>query len=320
MIDGCGRKIDYLRLSLTDYCNLACRYCSPRGGLEHASLMDLGFAVAVVRWLSGRHGIECIRLTGGEPLLYPELIPLIEQLSEMDGVREISLTTNGQTLADSAESLRSAGLSRVNISLDTLKSKLYSGETNGGVLEKTIAGIEAATRVGFGKVKLNVVAQRDVNDGELVDIAYWGLSRGCEVRFLEVMAIGPAKHIAEKHLVPAAEILEKLRESFELKPIERTLGRPAEEFEARRGDVQGVIGLIAPTTRPFCGDCRRLRVTSGKGLVPCLHDSTCFDLGRFWDGQRLDENGADEVLQEAVRQKPEQGPRCQTVPMISLGG
>ncbi|GAF92460.1 unnamed protein product, partial [marine sediment metagenome] len=192
----------------------------------------------------------------------------------------------------------------------------------GGKLEHTLAGIEAAVRCGLTPVKINVVAQRNLNDDELPDIAEWGLSRGCVVRFLEVMPIGPLADVVDQHLVPAAEILERLGERFELRsiPISENLGQPATDYAAGGRGLRGVIGIIASTTRPFCARCRRLRVTSCGSLVACMHDGTRFDLKRWWDGHGLDTDGADATLRAAVLGKAELGPRNQDITMLSLGG
>lgn len=245
MIDGCGREIDHLRLSLTDHCNLACRYCVPEGGRTHSGQMiDPAFAYAVAEWLVLRHGIRHIRLTGGEPLLYPHLADLVAKLVRLAPLREVTLTTNAQALGRHAVALRDAGLGRINVSLDTLNPDRFARLTRGGRIEHTLAGIEAAVDASLTPVKINVVAQRGLNDDELADIAEWGLARGCVVRFLEVMPIGPLAHVAEAHLVPATTILDRLGERFTLRAIPQTLGQPATEYAASGGRVRGVVGVI----------------------------------------------------------------------------
>lgn len=320
MIDGCGREIDHLRLSLTDHCNLACRYCVPKGVPPGAQMIDAAFAFEVVRWLSQRHGVRHLRLTGGEPLLHPGLDGLIRRLSALDTLHEITLTTNAQALARRVHALAAAGLCRVNVSLDTLRPDRFADVTRGGNVHHTLAGIEAAVSAGLTPVKINVVAQRSLNDDELADIAQWGLSRGCVVRFLEVMPIGPLAHVTDQHLVPASEILDRLGERFELQPIPQTLGQPATDYAATGAGLRGVIGIIAPTTRPFCSRCRRIRVTSHGSFVACVHDHRRYDLRQWWDGRHLDAQGAERTLRTAVLEKPEVGPRDQSLTMLSLGG
>ena len=327
MIDGCGREIDHLRLSLTDYCNLACRYCVPTGLVRDSNpspagtqMIEAPFAFEVVRWLSQQHGIRHVRLTGGEPLLYPDLMPLIEQLARLDTLHEITLTTNAQALRPTARALRNAGLSRVNISLDTISSDRFAHITRGGNLAHTLAVIEAAVDAGLTTTKINVVVQRGINDDELPDIAQWGLLRGCVVRFLEVMPIGPMGHVVDRHLVPASVILERLADRFDLRPIPSSIGQPATDYSATGEKTRGVIGVIAPTSRPFCWQCRRIRITSQGRIIACVHDRKHFDLNRWWDGCRLNTSGADATLREAVQGKPEVGPRNQSITMLSLGG
>lgn len=320
MIDGCGREIDHLRLSLTDHCNLACRYCIPEGAQPDGQMMDVEFAFDLVRWLSQSHGVRFVRLTGGEPLLYPRLIELIERISALGTLDQITLTTNAQALAQQACDLESAGLSRINISLDTLRPDRFRTVTRGGHLAHTLAGVEAAVNAGLTPVKINVVAQRGFNEDELADMAEWGLSRGCVVRFLEVMPIGPLAHVTDQHLVPASEILEQLGQRFALKPIPQSIGQPAVDYMAEGATARGIIGIIAPTTRPFCSRCRRLRITSHGALVACLHDAQRYDITPCWNGKTLDLKRADAVLQQAVQTKPEVGPQQQPLTMLSLGG
>lgn len=320
MIDGCGRTIDHLRLSLTERCNLACRYCAPEETPRPGGMIDAEFAHQVVRWLSEEHGVTHVRLTGGEPLLYPGLLPLVRKLAALGGLRELTLTTNAQALAKMARPLRDAGISRLNISLDTLDPDRFRELTRGGELRHTLAGVEAGVKAGLTPVKINVVAQRGLNDDELPDIAEWGLNLGCTVRFLEVMPIGPLSHVVDQHLVPADEIVGRLGARFEMREIDRSNGQPSVDYEVVGAGVSGRIGIIAPTTRPFCSCCRRLRVTSRGLIVACLHDNTHFNLAEFWDGTALDTERADALLRIAVDAKPEQGSPAQTLTMLTMGG
>lgn len=320
MIDGCGREIDHLRLSLTDHCNLACRYCVPHGIPPSGQMMDADFAFSLVEWLSVRHGIRHVRLTGGEPLLYPKLISVTERISALGTLHQITLTTNAQALAHHAAALRDAGLSRVNVSLDSLKSERFTNIARGGRIADTLAGIEAAVAADLTPVKMNLVVQRGFNDDELPEIAAWGLARGCIVRFLEVMPIGPLAHTLEEHLVPASIILERLEEHFSLRPIPHAPGQPATDYAASGLGLRGVIGLIASTTRPFCSRCRRLRITARGEIVACVHDPQRFDLSGCWDGRRFDTDRGDEILHTAIMNKPAEGPRNQSLTMLSLGG
>jgi cyclic pyranopterin phosphate synthase len=320
MLDGCGREIDHLRLSLTNLCDLACRYCTRTSVRHDGRMINRRFALAVVRWLSGRHGIRHIRLTGGEPLLYPELDLLVRRLGELTFLDEITLTTNGQLLAREAQVLRDAGVSRVNVSLDTLSAVRFSELTRGGDLGRTLSGIEAAVEVGLTPVRVNVIVQRGLNEDEVADLAEWGLARGCAVRFLEVMPIGVVARSAARLLVPTAEVLERLGERFDLQPLLHRPGQPARDYAAAGAGLRGVVGVISHMTEPFCSSCRRLRITCTGTIVPCLCDTARFDLVECWDGQRLDVVRADRLLQEAVSGKPAEGNSVQPLSMASLGG
>lgn len=322
LIDGCGRRIDHLRLSLIDRCNLACQYCSA-GEQRVSHRLDADFAVAIVGWLARRHQVGHLRLTGGEPLLYPRLPELIESLSALHLLDEITLTTNGQALAPFADRLLQAGLGRVNVSLDTLRPDRFARLTRGGSLAHTLRGIEAAIAAGLRPVRLNAVVQRGCNDDELCDLTEWGLARGCTMRFLEVMPIGPMADALPGQLVSAAEMLDRLSRRFTLEPISTPPGQPATDYAAasRAGSCPpGVIGVIASTTRPFCAGCRRIRITARGEILSCLFDTGGSSLAAAWDGQTLDESVADRILQAAVMAKPESGHRSQPMQMISIGG
>jgi len=321
MIDGCGREIDHLRLSVTDHCNLACRYCVPsKRRVDAERMIDAEFAFQAVEWLVRDHGIRHVRLTGGEPLLHPNIVSLAQRLAGLPQLEELTLTTNGQALASHAIALRVAGLARINVSLDTLSPDRFRNITRGGALHRTLDGIQAAIDAGLTPVKLNVVAQRGVNDDELVPLAEWGLVRGCVVRFLEVMPIGPSSHVIDRRLVPAAEILARLARAFEIREIAHPPGQPAVDYAVRGARVRGVVGIIAPTTRPFCSRCRRLRITSGGTVVPCVHDRNRADLYNAWNGAQLDRTHADQILAEVIAAKAPVGPMNQNVPLITIGG
>jgi cyclic pyranopterin phosphate synthase len=321
MIDGCGREIDHLRVSVTDHCNLACRYCVPaQPRAAAAQMIDADFAFQAVEWLVSEHGIRHVRLTGGEPLLHPEIVSLTQRLAALPQLEDLTLTTNGQALAAQAVALRNAGLRRVNVSLDSLDPDRFRYITRGGELSKTLTGVKAALDAGLTPVKLNVVVQRGVNDDEVVELAEWGLARGCIVRFLEVMPIGPSTHVIDQHLVPAAEILERLGRTFDVREIAHPPGQPAVDYSVHGQRGRGVVGIIAPTTRPFCSRCRRIRLTSRGSLVPCVHDRNRADLTEAWINARLDRTVADQILAEIVAAKAPVGPMNQNVPLITIGG
>jgi cyclic pyranopterin phosphate synthase len=321
LLDGCGRRIDHLRLSLTDNCNLACSYCRDSNPQPPSGCLDFNFAVALVDWLSRQHGVRHVRLTGGEPLLHPQVVELVRRFKMLGTLDEVTLTTNAQALARLAGPLRAAGLTRINISLDTLNAERFARLTGGGRIDRSLQGIEAALAAQLTPVRINVVVQRGINDDELGQIADWGLARGCTVRFLEIMRIGPARW--QDRLVPAAVVLERLARDFVLRPIPVPLGQPATDYAATGlsdNGVSGVIGVIASTTRPFCASCRRLRITWRGEILSCLFDTHGSSLLPAWDGRSLAEATADKILQAAVVAKPQMGRRVQNKPMISIGG
>jgi cyclic pyranopterin phosphate synthase len=323
LIDGCGRCIDHLRLSLTDRCNLACGYCHAGNTEGKSCCLDLNFGVAIVDWLSRQHGVRHVRLTGGEPLLHPGLLELVRRLKRIGTLREITLTTNAQALERQAGQLREAGLTRVNISLDTLDAKRFARLTCGGDVARTLRGVDAALEAHLLPVRINVVVQRGVNEEELAQIAQWGLARGCTVRFLEIMRIGPSRRAFHDRLVSAAEVLEQLSRHFALQPIPAPPGQPATDYAASSlstGTALGVLGVIPSTSRPFCRSCRRLRVTNHGEILSCLFDTRGSSLLPAWDGRALDEATADRILQVAVLAKPELGNRVQCKSMSSIGG
>jgi cyclic pyranopterin phosphate synthase len=321
LLDGCGRRIDHLRLSLTDNCNLACAYCRDGNSLSPGGCLDLNFGVALVDWLSRQHGVRHVRLTGGEPLLHPQVVELVRRLKALGTLDEVTLTTNAQALARLAGPLRTAGLTRINISLDTLDPERFARLTGGGRITRSLQGIEAALAAQLTPVRINVVVQRGINDDELGQIAHWGLARGCTVRFLEIMRIGPARW--QDRLVPAAAVLERLARQFALQPIPAPPGQPATDYAATSltdNGASGVIGVIASTTRPFCMSCRRLRITWRGEILSCLFDTDGSSLSPAWDGHTLAEGTADKILQAAVLAKPQMGRRVQSKAMISIGG
>lgn len=319
MIDGFGRTIDHLRLSLTDWCNLACGYCVPARSSGAASFMERPFAEAVARWLAEDHGVRHLRLTGGEPLMYPELVPLVESARNIESLQAVTMTTNGQALARHAATLRDAGLTRVNVSLDTLRPDRFR-RMCGGEISRTFHGIECAIEIGLHPVKINVVVQRGRNDDEIVALARWGLSRGCIVRFLEVMPVGPTADVARRTLVSAADILDELRTVFDLEAAAGECGQPSVDYTARGDGMCGTIGIIASTTQPFCHRCRRVRITSRGLLVPCLHDDRKYDLNVCWDGASFDRRRGESILNEALGNKPKEGSHEQSLAMVAIGG
>lgn len=267
MRDSFGRTIDYLRLSVTERCDLRCRYCMEEAGVpkrSHAEMLTLeelaeigGAAVAL--------GVRKIRLTGGEPLVRRGLLDLCRSLSALPGLSELCLTTNGAQLKTFAAPLRAAGVSRLNISLDTLQPEKFAYLTRRGRLRDTLDGIAAAEDAGFEHLKLNCVLLGGINDDEIGDFLRLTEERPWEVRFIELMPMGPCAHWSGERFLPASVILDRF-------PALRPL--PEDGSVARRYQLpgaQGTVGLISPLSCDFCARCRRLRVTADGHLLPCLH-------------------------------------------------
>jgi len=318
--DNFGRTIDHLRLSVTSACNLQCVYCRPhRTNLSqgHAALTNAQRA-EFVAFLYARFGLAQVRITGGEPLLEKGVVGLIQSIRRLAPRIEIAMTTNGRLLANNANALRAAGLDRLNVSLDSLDVLVHRRMTGGEVAE-VLRGLAASAAAGFPTPKLNTVVLRDYNDHEIPDIAAWALERGHEIRFLEVMPIGPAANTNRRHLVSAGEIRDKLKARFTLEPQPTAPGDTARRFIAMANGCRGVIGIIAPVTEPFCGSCRRIRLAADGRLFPCLLDSRCVDLAPAWASGRFDEIVAENTIRDGASRKAAVGTQ-QINGMISIGG
>ena len=263
-----------LRISLTDRCQLRCLYCTPACGAEaHADAhMSTDEIVSFVRVAANAFGLSKVHLTGGEPLLRADILPLVARLAQLP-VGDLALTTNGQRLAELAQPLRQAGLGRANVSLDSLQDRTFRAITRGGDVKLTLAGIAQARAAGL-PVKINTVVMRGINGAQVVDIARWGLQNGCCVRFLELMPIGPASGLFEKLYVPSAEVQDTLGKAFDLRPLPAAPGGTTRTFQARdilgQNGAGGTIGFISSGSHPFCQGCRRLRLTASGRLIGCL--------------------------------------------------
>lgn len=267
ILDRFGRSIDYLRISVTDRCNLRCIYCmSPQGvpQMPHGEILSYEELETVAR-AAAELGFKRMRLTGGEPLVRAELPRLVRMLSQIEGVEELSLTTNGTLLKEYAQELRKAGLSRVNVSLDTLKADRFQRITRLGKLQDVLQGIETAREVGFEPVKMNIVVMRGINDDEILDFARMTYEEGRHVRFIELM---PFKGEAE--FVPSAEVRQRISSLGKLKPCTSMNGNGPAAYYQLAG-AAGTIGFISPLTElSFCSRCNRLRLTPDGKLRPCL--------------------------------------------------
>ena len=277
--DGFGRVATDLRLSLTDLCSLRCTYCMPAEGLDWLApaqrLTDDEFVALAAVFVS--LGVRTIRLTGGEPLVYPRVPAIVRRLAALDPRPELSLTTNGVALARHAEQLARAGLDRVNVSLDTLDRARFAELTRRDRLPAVLDGIDAAAAAGLHPVKLNAVLERGENLHEAPDLLGWALRQGHRLRFIEHMPLDAGHTWDREQMVTAEEILELLSADYAVVPRAGRGPAPAEEFDVLDGPGRaqwatptGRVGIIASVTRPFCRDCDRLRLTADGQLRTCL--------------------------------------------------
>lgn len=280
MRDQFGRRIDYLRISVTDKCNLRCTYCMPVGGLEwipKPQLLSYEEIAEVVRQMSGI-GLSRVRITGGEPLIRRDLPTLVEMIAAIPGIRDISLSTNAILLPAMAEPLRSAGVQRINVSLDTLRPDRFEevARRPRRLFEATLEGLAAAERVGFAPIKVNTVMLRGINDDEFAAFAALTRRRPWHVRFIELMPVGKNLHLADR-FISAGEMLERVAELGGLEPVSGPVGNgPARYFQYM--GASGTVGVITPMSHNYCDRCNRLRLTADGQLRTCLFGSHQVDL------------------------------------------
>ncbi|MEO8282672.1 MAG: GTP 3',8-cyclase MoaA [Pseudarthrobacter sp.] len=312
LADRFGRRATDMRVSLTDKCNLRCTYCMPAEGLEwlaKQAVMTSDEIVRIVRIGVELLGVRELRLTGGEPLVRADLVDIIAALRSNHPELPISMTTNGVGLDKKAAALKAAGLTRINVSLDSLHEETFTKLTRRPFLDRVLAGVDAAWAAGLGPVKLNAVLMRGINDAESPALLAWALDRGYELRFIEQMPLDADHGWTRRNMITAAEIRSLLSADYVLSPDLRARdGAPAERFEVRRrvagsvgtfgaevgtegpvlgaegpvlgaeGPVLGTVGIIASVTEPFCADCRRTRITAEGKIMSCLFSREEFDL------------------------------------------
>ena len=293
LVDGLGRPLASLRVSVTDRCNLRCAYCMPEKEyvwLPRADLLSFEEIVTVARVFAGL-GVEKIRLTGGEPLQRAELPALVRMLAGVAGIREVALTTNGVQLADRAAELYAAGLTRLTVSLDTLQPARFRALTGRDAHAQVLAGIAAAHRAGFVGIKIDTVVLRGDNEDEIGDLVAFAREVGAEVRFIEYMDVGGATRWASEKVAPRGAILAAVEERFgAARALPGRGSAPAERFELACG---ATFGIIASTTEPFCGSCDRGRLTADGMWLQCLYARAGLDLrGPLRAGQSAEELGA----------------------------
>ena len=333
LVDPFQRSITYLRISLTDRCNLRCVYCMPEAGIKflpRSEILTLEEIARIVRIAAGM-GLRRVRLTGGEPLVRNGIAQLVRWIAETPGIEDISLTTNGMVLAAHAEELARAGLKRVNVSLDTLRADRFHEITRHGDLAAVYEGIAAARAAGLSPIKINVVVMREVNDDEVADIARTTVEEDWEVRFIELMPFMDEQETCIKDtsmvlgFVPTQEVQRQIEAA--LGPLEaaatKTGGGPAHYY--RLPGAKGLVGFISPLTEhQFCASCNRMRLTAEGQIRPCLLTDHEVDLK-----ETLRSGGSDDDLRArillALETKPDahhlwDGNRPKWRKMIQIGG
>lgn len=291
MKDSFDREISYMRISVTDRCNMRCMYCMPEEGVEnlgHEKILSFEEIARIVK-ASTQLGVTKYRLTGGEPLARKGIVNLVESLSKIDGVEELAMTTNGTMLADKAEDLKKAGLQRVNISIDSLLYHKYEEITRGGDLDAAFEGVNAALKYGLTPLKLNVVAMEGFNDDEILNFVQLTINHPIDIRFIELMPVGQAAKNNGYRYLSSEEIRKKL-------PALISLGKQDGVAELYRyPESQGNIGFISPMSNMFCGSCNKIRLTADGKLKPCLHTDEEIDL------REILKTNDDEMLKEIIR-------------------
>jgi cyclic pyranopterin phosphate synthase len=303
MKDGFGRRIEYLRISVTDKCNLRCVYCMPLAGLDwlpRADLLSYEEIAAIVRTMAAM-GLRRIRLTGGEPLVRRDVAALVRMLHAIDGIEDIALSTNAVLLAPIAQELKDAGVSRLNISLDSLQpARMDALSRRPGSHTRIFEGLAAAEKAGFDPIKINAVIMRGRNDDEIEAFARITAERPWHVRFIEVMPTGDNLGISADEFVPATEMLARLQRIGSLEPVEGPKGNgPATYFRFAGG--LGTVGVITPMSHNYCERCNRMRLTADGQLRPCLFGEIQTNLrDPLRSGSPLEP-----LIEETLRIKPE---------------
>ena len=305
LVDTFDRRIRYLRLSVTDRCDFRCQYCMTEEMrfLPRKSVLSADEIIRLASLFIDL-GVEKIRLTGGEPLIRPDIVDLAKGLSAIDGLQELVMTTNGSQLSTLAKPLVDAGVSRINVSLDTLCSEQFSELSRTGDLNQVLEGLDAAVAAGFKRIRLNTVLLTGKNDSQIEPLIDFALNKGIDIAFIEEMPMG---HITqtdrELNLVPSAQVLQTIRRRFELVPI---LGS-ATDGPARRYSVEGTsteVGVISPITDNFCDACNRLRVTPDGRLILCLGHENSLDLRQMLRSD-MDSSSLKRAIVAALAYKPE---------------
>jgi cyclic pyranopterin phosphate synthase len=303
LIDPFGRRVEYVRLSVTDKCNLRCFYCLPEGfrGFEEPEHWLTFAEIERVIGAFAELGVRRVRITGGEPLVRKDLPQLVGRLAGLPGVDDLSLSTNATLLARHANSLKQAGIARINVSLDSLRPERFEKIT-GGKLEPVLEGLMAAKAAGFTPIKLNILALRDINDDEFEAMVEFCLEHGFTLRFIETMPVGSTGRNASEHYLDLETVKQQLAKRFDLVPGVMPGGGPARYVQVRGTELR--IGFITPISQHFCATCNRVRLAVDGTLYLCLGQDHKFEL-RPLLRQGISDAGLQEAIREALTLKPE---------------
>lgn len=326
LIDNYHRKINYLRISVTDRCNLQCLYCVPDGGipkLPHKEILKYEELLKIVS-IAVNKGINKVRITGGEPLIRKDILYFIKKLASIPGVEDLGLSTNGVLLPHIARDLYDAGIHRINVGVDTLDPAKYLQMTGRNYFKHVWKGIECAEDMGFYPIKINMVVMAGINDDEILDFAKLTLDKPYHIRFIEFMPVGLESVLHAERYIPDSEIKSRIQSLGELLPIRsQSFDGPAKRFRLK--SAQGEIGLITPLSDPFCPTCNRLRLTADGRLRSCLFSDDETDIkGPLRRGCSDEELG--DLLVSAVANKPKRHHFGEEIfkkcarPMIKIGG
>ena len=307
LIDQFGRKIDYLRLSLTDRCNFRCTYCMPEDvqfapRRENLALEELALIARAFVEL----GVEKIRLTGGEPLIHPDFDGLLRVLSRLHGLRHIALTTNGSLLAEKMPLISQSKVSQINLSLDSIQEQTFRAITRVGQLQQVLAGLDAAIAAGIERIRLNVVVSRGCNDGELEALLAFAIAKGVHIAFIEEMPLGDMKHYRRsEHFLSNEAVRQQLLGSYPLlaQTQKRQQAGPARYYQVPGKNTE--VGFISPHSDNFCSSCNRVRVTRRGQMVLCLGQNDAVDLRQLMRGADDPLSALKTTIVDALMRKPE---------------
>lgn len=300
MLDSYGRKINYLRISVTDLCNLRCKYCMPEKGINkllHQEILKLEEIQNITECFIEK-GIDKVRITGGEPLVRKGILKLVEGIGRLNKVKDLAITTNGILLKQYASDLKNTGLNRVNISLDTLDKKKYTQITKGGQIKNVLEGIEEAKKVGLKPIKLNVVIIKGFNIDEIKSFVNLTKYEDIDVRFIELMPIGAIKYWSISRYCSNDIVLKEVPELVKVEKID--ISSPARYYKLPGG--KGRIGLINPISCKFCDNCNRIRLTADGKIKSCLHSDEEIDIKT----QLRSGKAIEELIEDIIENKPKE--------------